>query len=223
MGVARGYRWLPGAPGRAGKSAAPRHDGAVDALADTTDGGGGLPARLDEPSAELEPAPAPNGPQRPWFRRIDPKLLLASIVIAVGLTLIGVALSRAVTGNEAANLPAAIESITPTFDASQVPQQTAVIADLAAGYEGRLIVDDVALPTIRQDEVVSPDIKPGEQVKVPPGVLYEPGNATLTFTPGDDQAIKRFDAGSHTVVVVYWKIVEGERTARSYMWSFTTV
>ena len=52
---------------------------------------------------------------------------------------------------------------------------------------------------------------------------YEPGNATLTFMPGDGQAIKNFDAGVHSVTVIYWKIIEGERTARSYNWSFTTV
>jgi hypothetical protein len=198
----------------------------VDALTDTADDGGALPVSLDEPSAELEATQvtrARPGPRPPWYRRIDPKLLLASGVIAIGLVLIGVSLSRAVTGDEAAHLPAAVEEITPTFDAIQVPQQTAVIADLAAGYEGRLIIDDVALPTVRQDQIVSSDVKPGEQVKVPPGVLFEPGNATLSFTPGSDQAIKRFDAGRHTVVVIYWKTIEGERTARSYTWSFTTV
>jgi hypothetical protein len=200
----------------------PRHDGAVDALTDTADEGGALPARVGEQStAPMEASALPGPPPR--YRRIDPKLLLASGVIAIGLVLIVVALSRAVTGNEAANLPAAVEEITPTFDAMQVPQQTAVIADLAAGYEGRLIIDDVALPTVRQDEIVSPNVKPGEQVKVPPGVLFEPGNATLSFTPGSDQAIKKFDAGRHTVVVIYWKTIEGERTARSYTWSFSTV
>jgi len=197
----------------------------VDALTDTDDAGGAVPARVDEPSAELEPTevPARQGPPPPWYRRIDPKLLLASGAIAIGLVLIGVALSRAVTGNEAAHLPAAVEAITPAFDALQVPQQTAVIADLAPGYEGRLVIDDVALPTVRQDEIVAPDVKPGEQVKVPPGVLYEPGNATLSFTPGSDQAIEQFDAGRHTVVVIFWKTIEGERAARSYTWSFTTV
>jgi hypothetical protein len=221
MGDATGYRWRFAAPGRAWKTASPGHDGAVAALTD--DDGAALPARLDEPSTDVEPTDATPGAFRPWYRRIDPKLVVASTIIAVGLVLIGVALSRAVTGSEAAHLPAAIEEITPPFDAIQVPQQTAVIADLAAGYEGRLIIDDVALPTVRQDQIVSPDVKPGEQVKVPPGVLFEPGNATLSFTPGSDQAIKNFAAGRHTVVVIFWKTIEGERSARSYTWSFTTV
>jgi hypothetical protein len=165
----------------------------------------------------------PEAPPRPWYRRLDPKLLLASAGIALGLVLIGFALTTAQTGNEAAHLPAAIEELTPVFDAMQVPQQATVIADLAGGYEGRLIVDGVELPTIRQDQIGNIDIKPGEQVTVPPGAIYEPGNATLTFTPGDDQAVKNFDAGRHTVTVIYWKILEGPGAARSYTWSFTTV
>ena len=105
----------------------------------------------------------------------------------------------------------------------QVPQQATVIADLADGYEGRLIVDGVEIPTIRQDEIGNIDIKPGEQVTVPPGAVYEPGNATLSFTPGDGQAIDNFDEGRHTVTVIYWKILDGPGLARSYTWSFTTV
>ena len=51
----------------------------------------------------------------------------------------------------------------------QVLQQTQVVVDLAEGYEGRLVIDDIALPTIRLDELGSIDVAPGEQVDVPPG------------------------------------------------------
>jgi hypothetical protein len=156
-------------------------------------------------------------------RRLDLRLLAASLAIALGLVLVGLALLTAVTGDEAANLPEAIEEITPSFSATQVPQQTSVIADLAAGYEGRLVIDDVALATIRQDEVISADVEPGEQVVYPAGARFEPGNATLAFTPGAGQPIETFDEGLHTVTVIYWKAIEGERSARSYTWTFTTV
>jgi hypothetical protein len=194
----------------------------------STDDGTAVPVPRDAASSEVDHAsatpPALSDPEaQSWWQRLDKTLLLASLFIAVGLVLIGFAVSRAVTGNEAAHLPAAIEEITPAFDAIQVPQQSTVIADLASGYEGRLVIDGVALPTIRADEVGSQDVQPGEQVKIPPGVRFEPGNATLSFTPGDRQAIKNFDAGRHTVVVIYWRTIEGERTARSYTWSFTTV
>jgi F0F1-type ATP synthase membrane subunit c/vacuolar-type H+-ATPase subunit K len=171
----------------------------------------------------VDDGPTPDGARRPWYRRLDKKLILASAAIAVGLVMIGYALTSAVTGNEAAHMPAAVEEVTPVFDAMQVPQQATVIADLAAGYEGRLIVDGVELPTIRQDQIGNIDIKPGEQIAVPPGAIYEPGNATLTFTPGDGQAIDNFDEGRHTVTVIYWKILDGPDVSRSYSWSFTTV
>jgi hypothetical protein len=178
-----------------------------------------------EPSTDVERAAAPPTTVRrgPWYRRIDYKLVVASLLIAISVVMILWALSRAVTGNEAEHLPAAIEEITPVVDAEQVPQQATVIADLAAGYEGRFIIDDIALPTIRQDEIGSIDVEPGEQVDVPPGAVFEPGNATLTFTPGSSQAIDSFDEGAHTVTVVYWKTLEGEATARSYTWTFNIV
>ena len=144
-------------------------------------------------------------------------------MIAFGVVLIAVAVSRSVTGDEATDLPDAIESITPAPDAVQVLQQTLVVVDLAEGYEGRLIIDDLALPTIRLDELASVDVAPGEQVEVPPGVLFEPGNGTLTFTPGEGSGIDSFDPGSHTVTVIYWRTIEGEEAARSYTWSFVVI
>jgi hypothetical protein len=156
-------------------------------------------------------------------RRIDPRLLAASLAIAVGLVLIGYALVRSVSGDDAADLPEVIESVTPVPSAIQVPQQSQVVVDLEAGYEGRLIVDDAALATVRLDELGSVDVEPGEQIDVPPGALFEPGNATLTFSPGEGAPIERFAPGNHTVTVIYWRTVEGPERARSYTWSFTAV
>ena len=156
-------------------------------------------------------------------RRVDPKLLAASLVIAVGLVLIGYALLRAVTGDEVAELPAAVEEVTPTPSAIQVPQQSQVVADLEAGYEGRLVIDGVQLPTVRLDQLGSVDVEPGEQIDVPPGVIYEPGNATLTYTPAQNAPIERFDSGSHTVTVIYWLSAQGPSRARSFSWSFAAV
>ena len=166
---------------------------------------------------------APQAVSRPWYRRFDRKLLAASLAIAVGIVLIGFALARSVTGDEVTNLPSAVEDITPAPDAVQVLQQTQVVVDLAEGYEGRLVIDDVPLQTIRLDELGTLDVEPGEQLDVPPGVVFEPGNGTLTFTPGGDAPIERFDPGSHTVQVIFWRTVEGEERARSYTWAFSTI
>jgi hypothetical protein len=156
-------------------------------------------------------------------RRVDPKLLAASLAIALGVVLVGFALVRSVTGDEAADLPSAIEAVTPVPSAIQVPQQSQVVVDLESGYEGRLVVDDVALDTVRLDEIGSIDIEPGEQVDIPPGAVFEPGNGTLTYTPAEGAPVERFTPGNHIVTVIYWLSEEGPGRARSFNWSFTAV
>ena len=221
IGAAEGYRWDPAglrhahlASGRRRCGPTSRHHGGVATPSDEL-------VVPEDRAPVVAPSEAPA--RRGWWRRLDKKLFAASLVIAVGVVLIGFALAASVTGNEAAHLPAAVEEITPAYEAIQVPQQVTVIVDLQGGYFGYLVIDGVELPTVRLDEVGSQDIEPGEQVVFPPGARFEPGNATLTFTPGADQVFDAFDAGSHTVRVVYWKEIEGPDTARSYSWSFTVV
>ena len=120
---------------------------------------------------------------------------------------------------------AAIESIDPVREATQVPQQTRVFVDLEIGYEAMLVVDGVELPTVSLDDVsqVAPGLGEGEQVEIPPGALWEPGNATLTFEPGPSQPIETFDTGPHQVVVRYWRTVDGPQAFRTFIWSFYAV
>lgn len=155
-------------------------------------------------------------------RPVDVTLLAASLAIAVGLVLVGVALLSAESGADD-DLPGAIESVSPVPGAVQVLAQTQVIVDLVPGYEGRLVIDREEFGTIRLDEIGSPDVEPGAQVDVPPGVVFEPGNATLTFTPGEGAPIERFEPGNHTVSVIFWRTEEGPSSARSYAWSFQAI
>lgn len=155
-------------------------------------------------------------------RPIDVKLLIASFAIAAGIVLIGVALLSAESGADD-DFPSAIESVSPVPGAVQVLAQSQVVVDLATGYEGRLVIDSREFDTIRLDEIGSADVEPGAQVDVPPGVVFEPGNSTLTFTPGEGAPIERFAPGTHAVSVIYWKIEEGPRAARSYGWSFEVI
>jgi hypothetical protein len=156
-------------------------------------------------------------------RRIDRKLAVASLAIAVGLVMIGWALIRSVTGDEVTNLPSAIEQISPVPDAVQVLAQTQIVVDLVEGYEGRMTVDGVEFPTQRMENLTNDDVEPGAQVEIPPGVVFEPGNDTLTFTPGPGIELEEFDDGVHRVTVVYWPVESGEGAARSYSWAFTVV
>jgi hypothetical protein len=156
-------------------------------------------------------------------RRFDRSLLIASLAIAAGLTLIIWGIAVSVTGDDRGPLPDAIESVSPADGASQVPQQSGFFIDLLAGYEGSLTIDGVELPVVRLDELGGLDQEPGEQIDIPPVTVYEPGNATLAFTPSDGALISSLGPGSHRASVTYWKTAEGRDEARSYSWEFTVV
>lgn len=185
------------------------------------DGGiGGRDVATVEASGDDDPPrQAPTG-RRPF----DWKLWIACLPIAVGVLLVAFGLSTAITGDDVTKLPDQIESVSPVPDAVQVLAQTNVVVDLAEGYEGTLTIDDVEFPTQRlEDFNRSNDVAPGTQIDIPAGVLYEGGNNTLTFTPGPDIAITKFDEGNHTVEVVYWRTAVGRQEARTYTWTFHVV
>ncbi len=161
-----------------------------------------------------------NGGVRNPFRRPQLTLTLVSLAIAACVVGIGVGLSIAVTGDERQALPATIEAISPARGATQVPAQTQVFVDLLPGYEGVLIIDGLEFETVNLDQVRG-DAPPGQQIVLPPTVIFEPGNATLTFDPSPASSIEEFSQGEHLVQVVYWKTIDGRGRARSFTWSFT--
>ena len=153
------------------------------------------------------------------FRRPQWQLLLVSLVIAVCLVAIGVALSISITGRAAENLPAEIEQIDPVPAAVRVPSQTSVFVDLLAGYTGVLVVDGLELRTVNIEDLQDKN-KPGQQITLPPTTIYEPGNATLSFKPADGADVKEFTQGEHVIKVIYWKLIEGRGSAREFTWTF---
>lgn len=152
------------------------------------------------------------------MRRPRWPLLGVSLIISTCLVAIGVAVSIAVTGREAAALPAAIEATNPSRGARQVPAQTQIQVDLVDGYTGVLVIDGIELETVNIETVQT--AQPGQQVTLPPTTIYEPGNATLTFAPSEAAAITGFSQGEHVARVIYWKIIDGRGTARSFTWTF---
>lgn len=181
----------------------------------TTDHGDGDVGDGDTGDGAIEPSPN----RRPF----DWKLWIACLPIAAGVLLIAFGLATSITGDDVTKLPTAIESISPPPDAVQVLAQSNVVVDLDEGYEGRLTVDGIDFPTRTLEEFSSANVEPGTQVDIPAGVLFEPGNDTLTFTPGPDIEITRFGEGTHTVRVEYWRATVGEQEARSYTWTFNVI
>lgn len=144
-------------------------------------------------------------------------MLVVSLMIGLGVVLIIWGLSTAVTGDEANDYPENVESVSPIPNAEQVPRQTQVVVDLAAGYEGTLTIDDIDIEVVRLNSI---EVEPGQQVRLPAAAIYDPGNATIRFTPSDDAVIDSFSPGRHTARVVFWKSSEGREMARSFTWVF---
>jgi hypothetical protein len=156
-------------------------------------------------------------------RRIDRGLLLASAGIAVGLVLVGLGVVVSVTGDEATKLPDEIESIAPVPDAVQVLSQTSVFVDLVTDYTGVLVIDGVEIETVDLSDIDSTDVEPGQQIDIPPATVYEPGNATLTYTPSEGAPIETFETGLHRVQVIYWRAEQGRPRAGMYTWTFNVI
>ncbi len=153
-------------------------------------------------------------------RRLDKRLLLLSALIAVGIALVVAGVAGSVTGRAAQGLPDTIESINPVRNAVQVPSQSELFVDLLPGYTGVFVVDGLELVTTNLDSLGQGQAEPGQQIPVPHTTIYEPGNATLTFQPTKGAAIETFTQGSHTVTVLYWKVIEGRSHAISFTWTF---
>ena len=188
-------------------------------------------AVADQPITDIEPAEAsdesPTGTETTTGRRrLDRGLLAASLVIAAGLVLIIYGFTSAVTGNDGIDRPEAIESVQPVENAIQVLQQDQIVVDLQPGFEGRLVVDGVELPTtiIGQSEVdPNAQPEPGQQIDLPTTAVFDPGNAVLSFQPVEGALIESFSEGEHEVTVFFWPIEDGPRQARAYTWTFNVV
>jgi len=172
-----------------------------------------IPAESDAPT------------ERPKHR-LDRGLLIASLVIACGLALVIFGLATALTGDDGIDRPEAIESVQPVENSVQVLQQERVIVDLLPGYEARLIIDGIELPTtsIGQSDVdPSVQAQPGQQVDLPTTAVFDPGNAVISFQPVEGALIESFTQGIHEARVIFWRIEDGPEQALSYRWEFNVV
>ena len=162
-------------------------------------------------------------PERRRRRKVDKGLLLMSLAIGLGLALVTRGLMVGVTGDDRVELPERIEAVDPVPDAEQALRQTSVFVDLVSGYTGVLIIDGVEIETVDVSEIANDRVTPGSQVSVPAATVYEPGNATLTFTPSEAAVITEFTEGEHRVTLLYWKADESRQMARTFRWSFNII
>lgn len=184
--------------------------------------------RTDEPPEESSGAAVEQTELRPrdidtrrWWKG-DRSVLIVTGIVALGFVLMIRGVLSGVTGDDRAPLPDAIESVNPVPDAVQVLNQTSVFVDLAPGYTGEFVIDGIAIDTVNVDEVGGIEVEPGQQLDLPPVTIYEPGNATLTFTPSSSAPIAEFTEGEHRVILRYWLIEDGPARSTTFRWTFST-
>lgn len=161
-------------------------------------------------------------------RKVDVKLLLASLGIAAGLVLVVLGVMSSVTGREQQGLPDEIESIDPIRGATQVPQQTRVFVDFIDGYTGVLVIDGTEVPTISLDELSPTPVgvggeQDGDQIAVPDAAVFEPGNFTLSYVTREGGLVAPLRSGEHQATVIFWKLDEGRNRSLTFTWSFYVV
>jgi hypothetical protein len=107
-----------------------------------------------------------------------------------------------------------------------VLQQEQIIVDLQPGYEARLVIDGIELPTtvIGQSDV-DPNVQaqPGQQIDLPTTAVFDPGNSVISFQPVEGALIESLEEGKRQATVYFWKAGEGPEFARSYSWTFEVI
>lgn len=153
-------------------------------------------------------------------RRLNKELLILSVAVGLGLTLVALGFLAGTTGRDALGYPDAIVDISPAPNDRQVLSQTEISVDLQDGFEAVLVLDGVEIPTTPLSEVAGRLAEPGQQIELPPTAIYDQGNSLIRFTPTDGAVVESYSVGRHEVTVIFWEIEKGRGAARSYSWSF---
>ena len=139
----------------------------------------------------------------------------------IGVVLLG-ALAVAVWGSASANdggdrnvLDGSIVSLFPG-DGAQALRQTAVGADLAVGYDGRLTVNGISVPEAQMEGARDPaTVAPDDLAK---NGLRPNNRNSVYFKPGKGKVIEEFQQGTVTITMRYWPDGQQDK-ARTVTWT----
>jgi hypothetical protein len=150
--------------------------------------------------ADLQGASVTTLPRRRAVRHpVRLAIVVVGLLAVANLAILLVSTSDTSVGGRRP-LPFDVETIAPERGALVGPRVT-VSADLRDSLTGVLLIDGVEVPEDQLERL--PEI------------------GLMSFRPGEDRDLTKFDAGLHTVVVQYWPRNE-TRPDRpsSYSWSF---
>lgn len=162
-------------------------------------------------------------PRINWYR------VGISAGLAVGGAMIIGAFAIGKTGGDAQNLPLALEAISPGPGA-QVERQTEIVADLAPGFDGLLVINGIEIPADQYtfDSGLNQVIFPCRPSDIPAAALGAEANNASEARPACSRGLEGAEefevpTGNVSVAVEYWPITRGRGEAsKVYFWTFRT-
>lgn len=146
-----------------------------------------------------------------WARRLA---IAATLLIAVGVLAWGA--SRGQTGGgDAGRLDAAIVALFPV-DGAQALRQTEIGADLAPGYDGRLIINGIEIPEAQMEGARDPSTISAEDLAE--NGLRPNNRNRVYFRPGPGKVIEEYTTGPVDVVLRFFEEGQPGSTTRSVSW-----
>ena len=123
--------------------------------------------------------------------------------LLVACVLLVVAFRMAVTGDDktSESLPDSVDRLIPTSGSSVLRQATVGI-DVAAGYDGYLVINGTAVRTAKD------------------GVIKDLGTGLIQYQPGPGRPVESLNADKNCVIAYVWKQADGEGTAKPVSWCF---
>ena len=173
---------------------------------------------LDRPSgSDLDAAPDPAAIRDPLpqpllsWRRLA---IVGLLALAVGCLVI--AGRSGGDSGEGEGYDRAIVAYQPA-PGGRVPRQSEVGVELAAGYDGRLTINGVAIPEAEMLGAIVPGTEAYAQLSEEQRRLGpRPNNKNVVkFRTGEGKAVPELDTGAVQIEVSFWKLAEGPQAARS--------
>jgi hypothetical protein len=149
--------------------------------------------------------PAPVTPPRErrelpdWLRRTIMGVLLVGALVGLVLTV-----KAATTGNDrtSESKPNYVDRLIPA-SGSEVLRQAGVGIDLAAGYDGYLIINGKEIRTAKD------------------GLVKDLGTGLIQYVPGPGKPVEELNPEKNCALALVWKQSDGEKTAQPVSWCFT--
>jgi hypothetical protein len=162
-------------------------------------------------------SPQTNGSSPPPIYSTRFKIIAAVLVTAAIAAFVAAYLSTADSDDTSSGgSNGFVERLIPAQN-TQLVQQGTVGIDLAAGWEGQLVIDGTSIPAEQLDFYVKPKAVGGTTI---PSV--NSGNV-LQFTPGEGKVLDALPVGNVCANASVWKTAEGPDSARLVTWCFDVI